>query len=637
MEFIAELEVPGTEIGKYRLVAELARGGMGNVYLAVVQGPGGFNKLVAVKELKPEFYDDDMYVTMFMEEGRLAAQLTHPNIVQTYDVGSDGHRHFMIMEYLDGRTFYRIGKKLSEDESLYDSFPLGAQLRIISEALVGLHHAHELCDFQGQSLGIVHRDVSPLNVFVTFDGQTKVLDFGIAKMADSALETQTGILKGRVAYMAPEQACGDPVDRRADVYSAGVMIWEAAAGRRLWPKMSDVEVLIHVLREGPPSLRAVCPDAPLELDAICARAMAREVGDRYPTAAALVHDLDAYLRQRADAMPMREIGALIGRSFESERRKTSAMIEEAIVRLRDNPQSAPLATLNRTSGTQTVSSVRGQRNDRGSLPSLLAQTPSSDASLRVADADRSPAVPDADSGAIERPDARHSAIEGPRARAPLGWFVAATAACLVSGALALVMTRRVNPSSSWIPVLTRPVASIAAAAPAQPALESTAAAPAPAAAPIPSPVEADRVDVLVRVAPSGAQIAIDGVVVRGNPYHTRTERDRRVHRVVAQADGYDSKVEEVPFADDITIDINLERRPPPVRPLLARGPAAPGAVRSFKVPFDGAHGAPPAAPERPVAPAASPSASATAATNSDPAGGRLPLRPVVAADPYASP
>ena len=191
---------------------------MGIVHLAASHGPGGFNKLLVVKELKPELSRDDTYVSMFLDEARLAARLAHPNIVQTIEVGSEGSRHYMVMEFLDGRSLHRTIRRFRDHGGL----PLGAHLRVIAESLLGLHHAHELVDFDGQPLDIVHRDVSPLNVFVTFDGQTKVIDFGIAKSVDSSLETKTGILKGRVAYMAPEQAWGQEVDRRADVYSAGV-------------------------------------------------------------------------------------------------------------------------------------------------------------------------------------------------------------------------------------------------------------------------------------------------------------------------------------------------------------------------------------------------------------------------------
>src|ERR1700685_2482638 len=168
------------ELGKYHLVAELARGGMGIVHLAAAQGPGGFNKLLVVKELKPELSHDECYVSMFLDEARLAARLTHPNIVQTIEVGSEGDRHYMVMEFLDGRSLHRLVRRFKDQ----GGFPVAANLRLIAEALLGLQYAHDLQDFDGQALGVVHRDVSPLNVFVTFDGQAKVLDFGIAKSID---------------------------------------------------------------------------------------------------------------------------------------------------------------------------------------------------------------------------------------------------------------------------------------------------------------------------------------------------------------------------------------------------------------------------------------------------------------------
>jgi len=322
-------------MGKYHLIAELARGGMGNVYLAALCGPGGFNKLLVLKELKPELSDDETFVAMFLEEARLAARLVHPNIVQTNEVTSEDRRHYITMEYLDGRSLSRIVRRFAREEA----FPIGAQLRIISDALLGLHHAHELRGFDGEPLGIVHRDVSPLNLMVTFDGQAKVLDFGIAKAVDSSLETKAGVLKGRIAYMAPEQACSVKVDRRADIYSMGVMIWEAAAERRLWPGMSEVEILSRVLRDGAPRLRDVVPDAPQALDAICSRAMARDCEDRYATAAELLDDLEAHIAHRNDKMTMRQIGELIAVGFAEERHKMNQIIEETLARVSSGPRS----------------------------------------------------------------------------------------------------------------------------------------------------------------------------------------------------------------------------------------------------------------------------------------------------------
>ncbi len=420
MTSVAESETPAIEIGKYRVVAELAKGGMGNVYLAIAQGPGRFNKLLAVKELKPSFCEDETYVAMFLEEARLAARLTHPNIVQTNEVGSDGNRHFMIMEFLDGRTLQRIGRHLAR----HDGLSVGGHLRVITEALRGLHYAHELRGFDGESLDIVHRDVSPLNVIVTFDGQAKVLDFGIAKSVDSALVTRTGILKGRIAYMSPEQASGGKVDRRADIYSAGVMVWEAAAGRRLWPQMTDVEILSRVVREGPPSLRAVCPHASPELDAICTRATARHPHDRYPTAAEFVDALESYLTRRDDAMSMREIGVVVGRAFQAERDKMSLIIEEVVSRFPTSPRSGHMPRLpSPVSGTQAVSPatpvVDGPVAGSPSEPSLWIE------------------------GSIMAPppgDVKgDGAIEARAARSLVSWFAGAVAARGVAVVLAVAL------------------------------------------------------------------------------------------------------------------------------------------------------------------------------------------------------
>jgi len=314
---------------------------MGIVHLAATHGLGGFNKLLVVKELRPELAADEVYVGMFLDEARLAARLTHKNIVQTIEVGSENARHYMVMEYLEGRSLHRIVKRFQQRRG---GLPVGAHLRVIAESLLGLQYAHELRDFDGEPLGIVHRDVSPLNVLVTFDGQAKLVDFGIAKSADSSQETKTGVLKGRVAYMAPEQAWGSSVDRRADLYSVGVMLWEAAAGRRLWPGMNDVEILARLLKEEAPTLRSVRPEAPEDLTAICARAMAKRPEDRYPSASALLDDLETHLSRRRDAMTMREIGSLVTNAFSEERRKMNALVEEAVTRVRGGPRSGVVPT-----------------------------------------------------------------------------------------------------------------------------------------------------------------------------------------------------------------------------------------------------------------------------------------------------
>jgi serine/threonine-protein kinase len=356
-----------SELGRYRLIAQLARGGMGNVFLAVAQGPGGFNKLFAVKELKPELADDETHVQMFVDEARLAARLQHPNVVQTHEVGCQDGRHYMVMEFLDGRSLHRIGRVVK--------LPVGAHVRIITEALLGLHHAHELTDFEGSPLRIVHRDVSPLNLFVTFDGQAKLLDFGVAKARDSTLQTKSGILKGRVAYMAPEQAWGEKVDRRADLFSIGVMLWEAAARRRLWRGLTEVQILSRLTGEGVPRLRDVCPDAPEDLDAICARATERVPDDRYATAQELFEDLEEHLETRDDALSMREIGSIAAVALSAERKKMSAVIEETVTRMLNGPPSGVMPTLEAQLGGGTRSSLSPPREISRTLRGIQAPEP----------------------------------------------------------------------------------------------------------------------------------------------------------------------------------------------------------------------------------------------------------------------
>jgi serine/threonine protein kinase len=583
------------EIGKYHLIAELARGGMGNVYLAASQGPGGFSKLLVVKELKPELCEDETYVAMFLEEARLAARLIHPNIVQTNEVGSDGDRHFMVMEFLDGRSLHRIGKRLSGRLSI------GARLRVIADALLGLHHAHELCEFDGSPLSIVHRDVSPLNVFVTFNGQTKVLDFGIAKAVDSSLETKMGVLKGRVAYMAPEQARGTKVDRRADVYSAGVMLWEAAAGRRLWPGMSEVEILTRILRDGPPALREAQPDAPDELDRICAQAMAFEREERFGTAAELLSELEAHLAHRDDMLTMREIGPMVAEAFSEERRKMNTVIEETLARVRGGPRSGVMPTFQaQFAGTPTSAKIScaGPRDVSAPLftpshsfapsGSFSRSAPATTATLAAAVADAAPR-----SSATKR-----AAILG-----------SGVAVLLLGAALLGVSTTRNR----------------------APEAASTALS-APAILPPAVGEDAQFLDLMLRVSPPSAQITIDGAFVVNNPFHARYPKDSQIHHVTASADGYDPKSEDVTFANDVSIDMSLNRHPATTyHP--ATVVASPLPVRPTR------HAAP-----SPVAPNPAPISEASAGTSMGAArpggisstGGRAPLRPIATSNPYGA-
>jgi eukaryotic-like serine/threonine-protein kinase len=214
-------------LGSYRLLAPLGQGGMAAVHLAVKRGPAGFNKLVVVKQILPKYATEPEMVSMFLDEARLAARLNHPNLVQTNEVGVAGGQHFLAMEYLDGQPLNRILQRLSA----HDGLPLAVHLQVIAEILGGLHHAHELADYDGSSLGVVHGDVNPQNVFVTYDGLVKVIDFGVATARTALTKARPGIIKGKPSYMSPEQLTAERLDRRADIFAVGVMLWGPRRGR----------------------------------------------------------------------------------------------------------------------------------------------------------------------------------------------------------------------------------------------------------------------------------------------------------------------------------------------------------------------------------------------------------------------
>ncbi|MFZ5892818.1 MAG: ABC transporter substrate-binding protein [Myxococcota bacterium] len=312
-------------VGRYRLIAMLGRGGMAEVFLAVSEAESTrFQKLLVVKILKPELSAEPDFIEMFLDEARLAARLSHPNVIQTLEVGQDAGRHFLAMEYLEGQPLNRL-IQLPEVPSGVD---LSARLTILVRALTGLDYAHELADYDGTPLGVVHRDVSPGNILVGYDGQIKLTDFGIAKARDSTTETRVGMFKGKTAYMAPEQAKASVVDRRADIYSAGVVLWELIVGRRMWQGLTQAEIFSRLLAGAiPVASRAGGRNVPPALDRICQKALAHRKEDRYPTAAAFAADLEAFLAANFERKPDREIGRVIAEAYRADRARIRETIE----------------------------------------------------------------------------------------------------------------------------------------------------------------------------------------------------------------------------------------------------------------------------------------------------------------------
>ncbi|MCA9656677.1 MAG: serine/threonine protein kinase, partial [Myxococcales bacterium] len=277
----------GTRFGSYVLVRPLAAGGMAELYLAARPGPGGAVQLVAVKRLLPHLGWDPEFVRMFLDEVRIAASLAHPNVVRVIDFGVGEGGHYLAMEYLHGRNLRAIQRSIREAGPL----PLGFAVGTIMEIGAGLHAAHEHRDPEGNAIEVVHRDVSPSNVIVTFDGRVVLVDFGIARVTEQTQLTRAGTLKGKVGYMSPEQCRGDRVDRRSDVFGLGILLYELTVGRRAFFADNDYAVIGRICDGEYPRPSEVVPDYPPALEAIVTRALQVEPEDRHPTAAAMIEEL----------------------------------------------------------------------------------------------------------------------------------------------------------------------------------------------------------------------------------------------------------------------------------------------------------------------------------------------------------
>ncbi|HEU4410032.1 MAG TPA: serine/threonine-protein kinase [Polyangiaceae bacterium] len=526
-------------VGRYRLVARLGSGGMADVYLAMASGMVGFTKLSVVKVLKPEFAHDGEHVAMFLDEARLAARLNHPNVVQTNEVGEDQGLYYLVMEYLEGQVLRRVLQlsNSSEGGRLLPTF-----LQIISDMLAGLHHAHELCDFDGRPLGVVHRDVSPHNVFVTYDGQTKVVDFGIAKAAGSSHLTRAGMIKGKIAYMAPEQARGQNVDRRADIFPAGVILWEAIARRRMWEGEQDLGILQRLATGDLPSIREHAPGAPEELLQICERALAIDPSARYATAQEMREALEAFLHASHRRVTSSDIAGLMNASFREQRAAIRAVIES----------STAAGT-----GSHTLPWLPNQSG-------MLPEHPSRSYDSAMRPSSYSLRLPSADSASLAGAGSFHSStgtsrqgLHKPPALRLLAPGLAV--ALLSSGGVYWAHHQRIEPP--------RAPAQSAASVASPPAAADVASAAAP---------PPESVELRVRVTPSSATIYLDDAELKGNPFHGLFPRNGR-HIVRAEAPGYQTTSQAVNFQRDVTLEITLVRQPTssPPRPAPPPPPARP--------------------------------------------------------------
>ena len=449
-------------VGRYLLHGRIASGGMAAVHLGRLTGAVGFSRTVAIKRMHPHLTEDPEFVSMFLDEARLAARVRHPNVVATLDIVAEGGELFLVMDYIQGET---LGRLLRASMKLERRVPVPIVAAIASGILHGLHAAHEARDEHGQPLGIVHRDVSPQNVIVGVDGVPRVLDFGVAKAVGRLQTTQAGQLKGKLAYMAPEQIVGQEATRRTDVYAASVVLWEALAGRRLFRDDNEGAVLRRVLEGQIDAPSDHNPDVPQALDAIALRGLARSPDDRFATARDMANAIEG---AAALAIP-----SLVGAWVEEMAATAVAAQAARLVEIESAPNArdAVAAPVADAASDQTV--TRAIVLDE---PTVISQP----SSLSVAASTRAPSSP----------RARHLSLAGIAAAA-----VAALIAIAVFASRHGAPAPAAAPSDSPSPSASAPAADVAPVVVPSASSSAVSATPPATSSPRPSATGVGRTTV----------------------------------------------------------------------------------------------------------------------------------------------
>jgi serine/threonine-protein kinase len=471
---------------------------------------------------------------MFQDEARLAARLNHPNIVQSHGFGSEAGHDFIAMEYLDGQPLNRIQQRAWAKAS---DFPLEMQLFVLAQMLEALEYAHTLTDYDGTPLHLVHRDVSPQNVFVTYAGQAKLVDFGIAKTLESR-QTRAGVVKGKVPYMAPEQVLGRRVDHRADLFSAGVMLWEAVARRRMHDDESVYETLRNLADGQLPALRDAVPDVPDELERIVQRALAHEPAARYESASGFAHDLTAFLeRYRVSA---KAVGARVAELFDDERRSINDVIRRAMT------DAAQLE-----SGSQPIEVLPHLRS--------LATAPTS--------------------SVVERTQ-RHTERETEPFTAPATKPVHYTSTSPPVNVTPAAGTGGA-PAKRWLPIALGGLIIGLVAWGAWQARRGPPDGPATVNVLASEPAQPEpSVRLTIRAIPSSAVLLLNGKPLGSNPYRGEHARDANLQQLEVRAPGFNPRTLELRLERDVDLEVRLSEAP---TPLTEPGAQKKSAVRDAPV------------------------------------------------------
>lgn len=485
-------------IGRYEIVQKLGSGGMADVYLAHQPGPFSASKLLVIKQLRAGILDDEQFVHMFADESRIAVRLNHPNVVQTYEAVADGRDYYLVLEFLDGRSLHQLLHHVSRAE-----MPLALHLWILTQVLAGLHYAHELREFDGSPMAIVHRDVSPSNVFITHNGEVKLLDFGIAKSVGAIGSTREGIIKGKLGYAAPEQCLCREVDRRTDLFAVGIMLWEAIAGCKR--PLGETEASTYQARVQGTELpiERAAPKAPAQLVKICNRALERQPEKRFQTALEFRQALDQYLQSTGWHDGTEQLRAFMHEQFTAEMEEMRRRIDEHLGK-------------SRSVGSRTNASTTTE----GSLPS-----------------------PSLHSGGIEKPTVPASGGSIPAWMRRRSTIVAGSVGCVLLIASVAWLARAGSTSGS--------VETASSNAPAPSLVPAPAAAPEPPAA-----QRSTQISVSLVAKPGTAEIRLDGRRI-SNPYRAVHGRDNVPHHLAVSLMGFELSEQDLSFDRDIDLTVTL--------------------------------------------------------------------------------
>ena len=571
-------------IGRYEAFLQIGAGGMARVYLAVQRGlPGQKAELVVVKMLRPEVVEDEHVLALFTDEARIAMRLEHPNVIRTREVVAGPSDYLLAMDFHNGRSLLDVVGRLGAK-----TVPLDEHIYVLSKVLAGLSYAHELEDENGQPFGIVHRDVSPANVLVSYGGEVKLLDFGIAKATGALAATRDGVVRGKLGYAAPEQCLGQPADPRSDIYAVGVMLWEAIAGRRRVSGETWQSVLQARLDDAEPALEEVCPDAPRALTAIVRKAVTRDPDDRYSTAREFQGDLERYLSEKCGkAIGPARIAAMLKPHFDQDRADLQRSIETFLTSIRSGknghlrrmplPGGVAASPKPASQGASRPAAAVAPEEQTAPIPvdaALLMLSRGETATAPESSTPTAPPPPNPE-GALWS-NASPASLEAPLKASPLAvdayglvtvskpgpalhWPSSTVGAALPKkktptwpflllavgavGLFAIVVVPRLNVSTERAATSSQSTAFN----------EHSRSAATPSAAP-----KVDTVKVRISFDPGDAVVELDGRLLSGNPFVATLPRDSAEHELTAIADGCRDVKQVVHLNGDVALLVALK-------------------------------------------------------------------------------